>query len=486
MRPQIMHSCVAKYVRKNIILLYFFFLIVSTYQRPKAHTLKCIFADLVERYKAFSLRPCETSELQTWRHADSANIAKNLLKYHDYIPKLAERQSSLTKYSICQIHYNQVINTNQFFQHIIGCDQENKRTRLDKSNLDIASHVDLAVKLDQTKRLLESVQVENRQKSQEIMTLNNKIVQMQQHIDNQKDEIEMLRGQLQKARNDIIEIQNLYSEQYKYKETLIEQWNSRYADQQKRIDAIVEIANTERVSFFDDVSALIQDKNWFSMENIVLYSPREWLNKGNQVIVKFIKNLVKNNRDTDILNQEKLFKIAVIVDLLYGARHEKYVSEIQLALSAIKYSIARSKMIINIDNHITSSGSYNRFQKWIEELARHEEPLPEGFLFLAFDNEQRGQKNYLDRGFNTVVYHTVTSFVVFNMSLQNRIQHTTNSLWAYNSLNILQYDELFEVSPQMQEIVDEELHNYLDNLLNLLSQEKSSSTNTIDVLAAST
>ncbi|RIB25498.1 hypothetical protein C2G38_2165722 [Gigaspora rosea] len=71
------------------------------------------------------------------------------------------------------------------------------------------------------------------------------------------------------------------------------------------------------------------------------------------------------------------------------------------------------------------------------------------------------------------------------MSLQNRIQHTTNSPWAYNSLNILQYDELFEVSPQMQKIVDEELHNYLDNLLNLLSQEKSSSTNTIDVLAAS-
>ncbi|RIB11038.1 hypothetical protein C2G38_2043003 [Gigaspora rosea] len=181
-------------------------------------------------------------------------------------------------------------------------------------------------------------------------------------------------------------------------------WNSRYADQQKRINAIVEIANAERVSFFDDASTLIQDKNWFSIENIVLYSPR----------------------------------------------------------------------------------SYNWFQKWIEELARHEKLLPECLLFLAFNNEQRKQKNYLDRGFNTVVYYTVTSFVVFNISLQNRIQHTTNSPWAYNSLNILQYDELFEVSPQMQEIVDEELHNYLDNLLNLLSQEKSSSTNTIDVLAAST
>ncbi|RIB20500.1 hypothetical protein C2G38_2141143 [Gigaspora rosea] len=305
------------------------------------------------------------------------------------------------------------------------------------------------------------------------MTLNNQITQMQQYIESQKDEIEALRGQLQKARDDIIKV-------------LIEQWNSRFANQQKRIDAIVEIANAERVSFFDDVGALIQDKNRFSMENLVLYSPGEWLNKRNQVVVKFIENLVKNDRSTNILSREKLFKVASVVDSLYGARHEKYVSEIQLALSAIKYSIARSKMIINIDNYITSSGSYYRFQKWIEELSKYKEPLPEGLLFLAFDNEQRGQKNYLDRGFNTVIYYIVTSFVVFNMSSQNRIQHITNSPWAYNSLNILQYDELFEISSQMQEVVDKELYDYLDNLLNLLSQEKSSSINTIDTLVAST
>jgi len=53
-------------------------------------------------------------------------------------------------------------------------------------------------------------------------------------------------------------------------------------------------------------------------------------------------------------------------------------------------------MIINIDNHITSLKSYYRFQKWLEGLSKQEELLPEGLLFLAFDNEQRGQKNYLD------------------------------------------------------------------------------------------
>ena len=92
-----------------------------------------------------------------------------------------------------------------------------------------------------------------------------------------------------------------------------------------------------------------------------------------------------------------------------------------LATSAIKYSIARLKIIINIDSHITSSGSYSHFQSWLEELSEREEPLSKGLLFLAFDNKQRGQQNYLDRGFNTVIFHIFTSFVAFNIEPQNNI-----------------------------------------------------------------
>ncbi|RIB18179.1 hypothetical protein C2G38_2311122 [Gigaspora rosea] len=91
-------------------------------------------------------------------------------------------------------------------------------------------YVDLVVKLDQTKRLLESVQAENQQKSQEIMILNNQFTKMQQYIESQKNEIEVLRGQLQKAYDNFIEVQNLYSEQYKDNQALIEQWNLRFAD----------------------------------------------------------------------------------------------------------------------------------------------------------------------------------------------------------------------------------------------------------------
>src|SRR6185369_752241 len=161
------------------------------------------------------------------------------------------------------------------------------------------------------------------------------------------------------------------------------------------------------------------------------------------------------------------------------SRHGKYVSEINLAASAVKYSLARSKKVINIDNHITSAGSYSTFQNWLDGLAGEEERLPNGLLFLAFDNEQKGQKNYLDHGSNIVIYHIVTSFVVFDMEPQNEMQ-CSNTPWLHNSLNRLQYEELFNISPQMGEEITKELHIYLSEILDLLCGEKLSSTNAIE------
>src|SRR5205807_4818086 len=130
-----------------------------------------------------------------------------------------------------------------------------------------------------------------------------------------------------------------------------------------------------------------RNNNRFSLESLINYSPQIWLNNCNQVLVKFIETLTHNNNNPDNLTPEKIFKRAVAVDAIYGARHGKYVSEVNLAASAIKYSLARTKKVINIDNHIISGGGYSYFQKWLEDLSDEEELLPEGFLFIAYDNE---------------------------------------------------------------------------------------------------
>ncbi|RIB02045.1 hypothetical protein C2G38_2292882 [Gigaspora rosea] len=214
-------------------------------------------------------------------------------------------------------------------------------------------------------------------------------------------------------------------------------------------------------------------RNFENQEQVILELRRQ-LEERQEVIVNL----------EGLENAEKIFKRAMAVDSVYGSRHGKYVSEINLVASAIKYSIARSKTIINIDNHFTSSGSYFHFQNWLEELSDKEEALPEGLLFLAFDNEQWGQRNYFDRGHNTVIFHTVTSFVAFNIDPHNYIQHTNNKPWAFDSLNRLQYKSLFDPMPKMQDVIDKELHLYFFKILDLLCEKILTATNKIDSLAS--
>ncbi|GES81472.1 hypothetical protein GLOIN_2v1770734 [Rhizophagus clarus] len=159
------------------------------------------------------------------------------------------------------------------------------------------------------------------------------------------------------------------------------------------------------------------------------FTSQVWLNNRNQVVVKFIEILTQNDWNTNIPNQEKLFKRIVAIDAIYGSHHRKYVSEINLAALAIKYSLARSKKIINIDNHITSAEGYVRFQKWLDELSKEQESLPKRLLFLAFNNEQRGQKNYIDRRFNTVI---LNQLCIEKLSSNNSIDTFIGSMMSNN------------------------------------------------------
>ncbi len=73
--------------------------------------------------------------------------------------------------------------------------------------------------------------------------------------------------------------------------------------------------------------------------------------------------------------------------MIYGIKHLKYVSIINLVASAIKYSIARSKSIIDIDNHFINAEGYIKFIKWQENLANEPQSFLKGLVFMAFDNE---------------------------------------------------------------------------------------------------
>ena len=92
-------------------------------------------------------------ESQTWQNANTQETAKQLARYHNYLPKLASLHSSLKSYSICERHYNQIIVTNQFYRLLTDSNQENKQLRLDTDEEISIDHSDIIAELETTKWL---------------------------------------------------------------------------------------------------------------------------------------------------------------------------------------------------------------------------------------------------------------------------------------------------------------------------------------------
>ena len=218
------------------------FFIVSIKLKASAKNLPCLFADVVEKYSEVGLKSCETKKSQRWRHASTQEAAKRLTFYHNYFPELSDLHSSLDSYSLCERHYNQII-TDQLFQHLTGSGQDNKRLRFsaDEDNAPVPiGHSDALAELDRVRRLLEYSQRESQQKSQSVADLTNKLAQVLQQLEDQENEIEKLKERLQKAYDEVIAIRSLYEEQREVNKNLIERWNTRYCNRDKRVQAVIE------------------------------------------------------------------------------------------------------------------------------------------------------------------------------------------------------------------------------------------------------
>ncbi|RIB03900.1 hypothetical protein C2G38_2286020 [Gigaspora rosea] len=412
--------------------------------RTEAKELPCLFKFLIGDYPGSELAKCETLEKQKWRHADApmvVNKAKALVKY---LPKLSPFLNSLTDYSVCQKHYNNIIVKNFV--------------------------------LEQLEKVGDSVFFIPMKKNKKKIELSNN----EPNFCDFEVQVSLPDPEYESLIKKINELERLNKQLLLENEILKKQLNNKYDNQQVRVEAAIEIAKRERNALYNDVVKLINDRERFHLDSLLNYSPSKWLMMRNPVVVEFIKTLTFNENE-DHYEVEKLFKCAVVIDNIYGIRHLKYVSSINLALSAIKYSIAKSKTIIDIDGHIINAGGFTKFIKWQETLAGNSEPFPNGLVFMAFDNEQKGQKNYLDRGYNKVIFHTVTSFVLFNFNPTNQIQNFENP-WLHQNLNVSQIESLFGLTPEMQVLLDRQLHDYLSFILTELCEEKKEDINVIDDL----
>ncbi|RHZ59119.1 hypothetical protein Glove_365g192 [Diversispora epigaea] len=134
----------------------------------------------------------------------------------------------------------------------------------------------------------------------------------------------------------IEELENFNKQLLSENEVLKKKLNNQFANQQDRINSVIEITKKERSSLYKDIVNLIKNHKRFHLGSLLEYSPSKWLAERNPVVIKFIETLT-NNENEHQHEGEKLFKRAVAIDAIYGSRHLKYVSAINLAASAIKY-----------------------------------------------------------------------------------------------------------------------------------------------------
>src|SRR6266498_943247 len=378
-----------------------------------AKNLHYLFNFFANNYPKSKLAQCEVKEDQKWRHALANAAIKRIIKIAKYFSELFLLLNSLENYSLCEKYYNQVIAKNFFIKqlkanNLIFSNSEEEFQTLDlfeKKFFDFGVQVSLPDPAH--KSLLKRI-----------------------------DELENLNKQL------------LFEN-----EALKKRVNERFIDQQDRIKSVIEIAKKERSNVYKDIVSLMENHERFYLDNLLEYSSSKWLAERNPIVVKFLETLTYNRNEYQH-EGEKLFKCAVAVDAIYRSRHLKYISAINMVTLAIKYSLLRSKMIIDIDNHFISSGSYTKFINWLESLAKEQLPLPKGLLFLAFDNEQKDQNN--------------------------NIQITDP--WLYSELTQKKYEKLFYLTSDMENEIHKELTNYLSIILEELCIEKNQEENMIDEL----
>ncbi|RIB04263.1 hypothetical protein C2G38_2284631 [Gigaspora rosea] len=376
------------------------------------------------------------------RHASSKLPQDCLPLYNNFFPELVQIQTHLEDFYLCEKHYNQIIVSDFLRQMLVSSNipknrRNNQKRQINSNNFDnriIEKQARYSHETDVEKNMCE-VGVQVNQETHEIgiqvsdITLESRVYLLQLQLSSKINEIEDLKKQLDYAYDYVMESWERVQELSKINKEITEQnnalkckWETRYNSQKKRIDSVIQIANQERQNVYNDIESLIFNRERFLLNNLLNFTPDNWLANRNPVIINFINTLTRND---------------------------------------------------------ISSGSYTKFVNWLESLAIESEPLPEGLLFLAFDNEQRGQHNYLDRGYNTVIYHTVTSFVALNMN-KNDLTQFVIAPWLNDSLTDEEYEKLYYLTPEMKKEHESELKIYLSSILKDLIAEKTQTTNIID------
>ena len=125
--------------------------------------------------------------------------------------------------------------------------------------------------------------------------------------------------------------------------------------------------------------------------------------------------------------------LAHAIELIYSARHPKFVSSFISAVHVILFSLTRSRLAVDLMGHVTAGPCYDTINNILFKGNVDFPAAPEGLIEFSFDNEQRVTKNYINRDGNKVTLDIFTNVIASQLDPDSSLQYESGlkpSQWA--------------------------------------------------------
>ena len=94
------------------------------------------------------------------------------------------------------------------------------------------------------------------------------------------------------------------------------------------------------------------------MDLLTDYSAKSWLKERPEKLVSFLSAICNLNSEEEF----DAYKIASLIEQIYGCRNEKLVLPIFFCHNLLTYNLSNSKLLVNLNNSVTLAGSYTFYR----------------------------------------------------------------------------------------------------------------------------
>ncbi|XP_070559926.1 uncharacterized protein [Ptychodera flava] len=254
-----------------------------------------------------------------------------------------------------------------------------------------------------------------------------------------------------------------------------------YKTQESRIEAVKEIARRENKAIYEHAHLLSRNQDRYSVQNLSDIDLGDLLSERNPVLVSFLKEICMPS--TGLLEGKQY--LAHAIDLIYAARHPRFVSGFMAAIQVVLYSITGSRLAVDLIGHVSAGPCYDTVNNILFKGDFKFKDAPEGLIEFSFDNEQRIAKNYINRNGNNVTLDIFTNIIVSQLDKGSTIQYQPQlkpSQWLpVSAADIITKEE--SECDKFSVIADEALSSYLSSLFlyDAVSYDQTKQTDDIDV-----